>query len=66
MISLTNLELERIAEKFCENVDKVCGGAKLDYADPCDFCPVTDWCSKGKTGFIEFLKNKGGIYGDEL
>lgn len=65
MITLTELELERIAEKFCENVENVCENNHYD-RHHCDLCPMTDLCSKGKNGFIEFLKNKGGIYGDEL
>lgn len=66
MVTLTELEVKRIAEKFCENVENVCENNHYDHADHCDLCPVTDLCDKGKNGFIEFLKNKGGIYNDEL
>lgn len=59
--SMTDEETQTLASQVCglvaDTVTEYCEQNDIDL-DYCDICPFTKFCSIGKTGFSEFLKQE--------
>jgi hypothetical protein len=59
--SMTDEEINILADAVCDLVHEAVEDAPEDVA-ACDVCPFTKYCSKGKIGFAEFLKEEADNY----
>lgn len=59
--TLTDEQVSKLGHRICALAEEACKDYNDNYdsdVDYCETCPFTKYCSNGKNGFVEFLKQE--------